>query len=110
MRKVFNVDIINEDTSGAGVTIEGVRFSNGSMVEQAGGIALKKYESTVTFAAGVETSKTTTVDSIPLTILLLNGLTIVDATAGYFTLVGGVYVFTMYSESLMTDVKIKILY
>jgi hypothetical protein len=113
MKKELRVDIVDEATSGAGVTIEGVRFSGGTFDGQGIGTAISKYPlQTINLVAATPYPVTTTLTTEPYSIMVLDsaGNEITAAIEILFEFTGGVYVVTMeYSENL-SGVKLKILY
>jgi hypothetical protein len=113
MRKVINVDIINEDTSGAGVTIEGVRFSGGTFDGQGIGTAISKYPlQTINLVAATPYPVTTTLTTEPYSIMVLDsaGNEITASVEILVEFTGGVYVVTLESSENLSGVKLKILY
>lgn len=113
MRKIISTDIIKEDTSGAGMTIEGVRFSSGTFDGQGIGTAISKYPlQTINLVAATPNVTTTTLTTEPYSIMLLDssGNEITATVEILVELTGGVYVVTVTSSENLSGVKLKILY
>ena len=113
MRKIISADIIKEDTSGAGVTIEGVRFIGGTFDGQGISTAISKYPlQTLNLVAATPNVVTTTLTTEPYSIMVLDasGKEITATVEILVEFTGGVYVVTLESSESLSGVKLKILY
>jgi hypothetical protein len=97
------------DRSGLKLAFDALNAMLKELYEGAGG--LNVYEETIALGAGTTTDVTTEATTEPVSVLMLSSDDeIIDVSGGYFTVVGGVYVFHIYSTDALTGVKLKIIY